>query len=63
MSQKLNFSQRTDFCSSIKFFSGGEKKSTEVKEQAVSEQESKQWETDQSEERLRTFDLQFHPHL
>ena len=45
-------------------FPGGEKKSAEVKEQAVCcQQEGEQWETDQSEECLRAFELQFAPHL
>ena len=48
-------------------FSGGEEKSSEVKEQAVcSKQEGEQWETDQSEKCLRIFLLifeNFPPHL
>ena len=49
-------SKTSDFLSSVKPFSGGEKKSAEVKEQAVcGKQEGEQWETDQSEECLRPF--------
>ena len=62
---KLFCTSGIGFRSSILFpFAGGEKKSAEVKEQAVcSKQEGEQWETDQSEECLRAFDLQFPSHL